>query len=193
MLVGELNFKVAYGEIITGVAKFSGTDYITAAATSAFITQGRTVNSAATTQSLNGSVDMPFVADSSGGSLTSAVFCIQNIEIALNNNLNPQNCIGQTAPQDYTPGQASVSITLTAYLADANWTFLAKKLTQDPVALGFMVKNTDGWYGFYMPALNLTFEDPSSGGPNQDIMLSMKGLGKVGASGQSSLTIYKIP
>jgi hypothetical protein len=193
MLVGELNSKIAYGEIVSMTAKFSGNDYDVADIASEFMTNTRTVNDAATTNSLNGSVDMPFLADSSGGTLTGATFCIQNVEINLNNNLNAQTCIGEVSPQNYTPGQASVGVNLTAYLADANWTLLAKKLTQDPFSIGFMVKNSGGWYGFYMPAIQVSFDDPASPGANQDIMLSMKGVGKVGASGESALTIYKMP
>ena len=192
MLVGELNTKIAYGEIVSMTAKFSGNDYAQADIAAEFMTNGRTINDAATTNSLNGSVDMPFLADSSGGILTGATFCIQNVEINLNNNLNAQTCIGEVSPQNYTPGQASVGVNLTAYLADNNWSLLAKKLTQDPFAIGFMVKNSGGWYGFYLPALQVSFDDPSSTGANQDIMLSSKGVGKVGANGESALTIYKL-
>lgn len=190
-LVGELGFKIGYGEIVTGTAKFFGNGYETVTSASDFMTYGRTINDAATTNSLNGSVDMPFLAESSGGTLSSATFCIQNVEINLNNNLNPQTCIGEVAPQNYTPGQASIGINLTAYLADENWSLLSKKLTQDPISLGFQVKNTGGWYGFYLPAVQLSFDDPASGGANQDIMLNAKGVAKVGANGESALVIYK--
>ena len=69
---------------------------------------------------------------------------------------------------------------------------LPKKLTQEPFELGFMLKNSGGVYGFYIPALQVSFDDPNSAGQNQDVMLSMKGMAKVGDSGESALVIYKL-
>ena len=54
-----------------------------------------------------------------------------------------------------------------------------------------MVKNAGGAYGFYLPQVQVTFDDPATGGQNQDIMTSMSGMAKVGATGESALTIYR--
>lgn len=191
MLVNTLSFNIAYGSIITGAIGFSGTDYENADAAIEFITNARTIDAAATTNSLNGSVDMPFVISSATGLLDEVTFCIQSLELSLNNNHAAQNCIGEAAPVDYSPGTAQIEVNMSAYLADANWSVLAQKLTQTPFALGFMVKNNDGWYGFYLPAVQVSFDDPASAGQNQQISLSMRGVAKVGSSGESSLTIFK--
>lgn len=190
-MINTMALNIAYGEIINGTFGFSGTKYEAADAASEFATFGRTIDAASTTNAMNGSIDMPFVISSSAGTLDETTFCIQSVAINLNNNMQAQTCIGEQAPVDYSPGEATVEISLSAYLADANWNLLAKKITQDPFALGFMVKNAGGFYGFYMPAVQSTFSDPASAGANQQISLDMSGQAKVGANGESSLFIYK--
>lgn len=191
MNVTTMDLSVAYGEIITGSFNFSGMGFEPVDAAVDFMTNGRTINGAATTNSLNGSIDMPMLASSATGVLDSVDFCIQSVSFNLNNNPTNQNCIGKIAPTAINMGTATVGIELTAYLSDSTWAILNKKLTQESFSLAFQVKNGDGWYGFYIPALQVSFSDPSSGGANQDTMLSMSGSAKVGASGESSLFIFK--
>lgn len=191
MLASQMSLNVAYGEIVNGSFGFSGTKYENADIAGEFITNARVINPPATSNSLNGSVDMPFISSSAVGVLDDVGFCIQTVGIELNNNLQAQNCIGVIAPKDYSPGTAQVSVTLSAYLADDNWSVIAKKLTQESFALGFMLKNASGWYGFYIPAAQLSFDDPSSGGANQEISLDMSGTAKVGSNGESALYVYR--
>ena len=155
-------------------------------------TNGRTVNAPATSLSLNGSVDMPFLASSATGTLSNSGFDIQSVNLKLDNNLNAQTVIGNIAPKDYSAGQASVSVELSVYLTDDSYTMLGKKDDQSPFALGFMVKNSGGSYGFFMPAIQVSFDDPASAGANQDIIMAMKGLAKVGSTGESALVLYKL-
>lgn len=190
-MANTLSLNVTYGEIINGTVGFNGTGYEPVDAAIEFITNGRTIEPASTSNALNGSIDMPFVNSSATGVLDEATFCIQSAAINLNNNFQPETCIGLAAPKDYSAGEASIEISLSAYLADANWDFLAKKLSQEPFALGFMVKNAGGFYGFYLPAVQTSFSDPSSGGANQQISLEMTGTAKVGANGESALYIYR--
>lgn len=191
MMVDTMALTVAYGEIANGTFGMRGTDYYGVDAAIDFITNGRTINAAATSNSLNGSVDMPFINSSLAGTLDDEDFCIQSVAMNLNNNMQPQNCIGETAPVDYSPGTAGIGINLSTYLSNNNWQALALKLSQVPFGLGFMVKNVDGWYGFYLPAVQVSFDDPASGGANQQISLEMTGTAKVGANGESPLYIYR--
>lgn len=191
MNVGNMSLNVAYGEIINGTFNFSGNDYEAVSGVANSMTNGRTVNAAATTNSMNGSIDMPFIANSEAGSFDSSTFCIQNVELSLNNNLTPQNCIGEAAPKDYSPGTAQIEVSLGSYLADENWGLLAKKLSQAPFSIGFMVQNGDGHYGFFIPALQVSFDDPQSQGQNQDVVMNMSGVAKVGSLGESALTIFR--
>ena len=191
MLVNTFNLAVSYGEILKGKFGFSGTGYEQAYTAGELITNGRTINSAATTNSMNGSVDMPFIGTNLGGVLADSGFCIQSVEIDLNNNLSAQNCIGILAPTNYSAGTAKVSVNLSTYLADANWLVLAKKLDQTSFSLGFQVKNADGWFAFYMPAVQVNFDDGQVPGANQEIILTMSGMAKIGSAGESALYIMK--
>jgi hypothetical protein len=191
LICSELALNVAFGELITTEATLQGNGYQAVDQAADFITNARTVLAPATTQSLNGSVDMPFVTTNATGTFSSDGLDIQSIGININNNLTPTNVIGNIAPRDYTPGTAQVEVSLMAYLTDPSWALLARKLTQDPFAVGFMVKNAGGFYGFYMPEVQVTFDDPSSGGQNQDVMFDASGVAKVGAGGLSSLRIFR--
>lgn len=191
MICSGMTISATYGEIIGGSFSFSGNSYETVDQAANFITDGRTINGAATTNSMNGSIDMPFLVSSAVGSLDEATFCIQSVEITLSNNLTPQTCIGETAPIDYSAGTAQIEISMQAYFSDESYSLLSKKLTQEAFALGFLLKNVDGFYGFYMPAVQVSFDDPASAGINQDVILSMSGVAKVGSNGESPLTIYR--
>ena len=193
MLASTMSLSVSYGEIVNGTFGFSGVQYEPVDAAADFITDGRTTDAAATSNSLNGSIDMPYISSSAVGDLEEAEFCIQSLELNLDNNLTAQTCIGESAPVDYSPGTANIGISLTAYLADDNWAILAKKLSQASFTIAFQLKNEDGWYGFYLPAVQVSFEDPASGGANEDVFLNMTGTAKVGANGESSLSIYRAP
>lgn len=190
-IVSQMELNVEYGSLISGSFDTSGNDYDTADAASEFATYLSYITAAATTNTLNGSVDMPFLTTNVTGTYVQDAFCLQSLKIALNNNLTTQTCIGRSAPENYNPGTAQISVDLSSYLKDANWDLLAKKLSQESFAIGFMVKNTDGWYGFYMPALQVSFDDPSSGGQNQDISMEMSGTAKVGSGGESALSLYR--
>jgi hypothetical protein len=190
-VVNTMSLNVAYGEIITGEFGFNGTKYENADASNEFITDGKTILAAATTNSMNGSIDMPFINSDVLGTLDEVSFCIQSLAISLNNNYIPQTCIGEAAPKDYSPGTAAIEISMSTYLSNINWGLLAKKLSQEAFSVGFMVKNLDGWYGFYLPAIQVSFADPSSGGANQEISLDMSGTARVGNNGESAIVIYR--
>lgn len=191
MIASGFSLSVAYGSLITGAFNFSGNDYSPVDAAGDFITDGRTITPPATSQTFNGSVDMPIIANDATGVFQEAGFCIQSVDINLNNNLTAQTCIGFTAPQDYSEGTAAIENSISAYLSDGNWSFLSKKLSQEPFALGFQLKNSGGFYGFYIPALQVSFDDPAGAGINQDVILSMSGTAKVAADGGSALRIYR--
>lgn len=192
-LVSQMTLDIQYGSLVAGTFDTSSNDYETADIASEFMSNGEYIADPATSNSMNGSVDMPFLTTNVSGSFQQDTFCIQSLKIALANNLQAQTCIGRAAPENYSPGTAQIKVDLSSYLKDANWQLLALKLSQAPFALGFMVNNTDGWYGFYLPAIQVSFSDPASGGANQQISMAMSGTAKVGASGESALAIFRIP
>jgi hypothetical protein len=191
MIASGLELKFAYGELATGAINLEGNDYETVDVAADLITDSRTLDPAATSQTLNGSVDMPFLASDVFGSWSTTGLDLQSVSMKLNNNLLAQKIIGEIAPINYSAGTAHIAVDLSAYVSNTLWAILGKKLTQTPFSLAFMVKNADGWYGFYMPQVQVTFQDPASGGQNQDIILTMTGTAKVGALGESALTISR--
>ena len=193
VLVSQMELNVEYGSLISGSFDTSGNFYGTADAASEFATYNEYIDDPATTNSMNGSVDMPFLSTNITGAFAQDNFCIQSLKLTLQNNLTTQNCIGRVAPEGYSPGTASIAVELSSYLKDSNWDLLARKLSQESFGIGFLVKNTDGWYGFYMPAVQVSFDDPSSGGQNQDVTMDMSGTAKVGSAGESALSIFRLP
>lgn len=191
MIANAMNISVSYGELISGSFNFSGNDHEPVSAAADFMTDGRTITAAATSNTLNGSIDMPFLASSSTGTLGGDDLCIQSIEMSLSNNLTDLTCIGKAAPEGYSLGTAQIEMNLSTYLKDAAWGLLEKKNTQEPFELGFAVKNQAGGYGFFIPALQVSFDDPSAGGQNQEVSLDMTGMAKVGDLGESALSIYR--
>ena len=191
MIAAQMSLSVQYGSLISGSFEMSGNDYQAVDLAADFMTYQSYISDPATTNTLNGSVDMPFLATDVTGVYETGAFCIQSLELNLSNNLTTQTCIGEAAPVDYNPGTAAIEVSLSSYLKDANWDMLARKLSQDSFAVGFQVKNSGGWYGFYMPAIQVSFEDPASGGQNQDISMDMSGTAKVGSGGESAITIYR--
>jgi len=191
MIVSEMEFNTAYGELVTSNAALMGKEYSSVSSAADFITASRTILPQETTLSLNGSVDMPVFMTDASGSFSQQGLDVQSISLKLNNNLAAQNVIGNVAPKDYTPGTCNINTDLSIYLTDPSWVMLPKKLTQDPFSLGYILKNSGGFYGFFVKAIQLTFDDPSSGGQNQDVMFEATGVAKVGPSGESSIVIYK--
>lgn len=191
MLVSTMDLNVSYGELISGSFGFSGNDQETADSASEFMTFGRTINAPATTNTLNGSVDMPFIASSSSGTFGEDDLCIQSVSISLDNNFTALTCIGKAAPESYSAGTARIQVDLSTYLKDSAWPLLALKESQESFELAFAVQNASGGYGFYMPAVQVSFDDPASGGQDQEISLEMSGQAKVGPAGISALTIYR--
>lgn len=192
-MVSQMELNIEYGSLVSGSFQTMGNDYDPADAASEFASYNEYFDDPATSNSMNGSVDMPFVATDVTGEWVQDEFCLQNLSLSLNNNFTTQNCIGRAAPQDYSPGTAQITANLSSYLKDANWDMLARKLSQQPFAIGFMVENLDGFYGFYIPALQVSFDDPQSGGANQEISMEMQGTCKVGENGEKSLYIYRAP
>lgn len=191
-LVSEFNLDVSHGSIINGSFTFMGNDYEPVDAAADWVTNGRTVTAPATTNFLNGSVDMPFVAsDANSADMSIADFCINGVTLALTNNLFARNCIGLAAPKSYGEGQAGITVGINTYLGNTNWSMISKKLSQEPFAIAFILKNAGGFYAFYLPAVQVSFDDPASGGQNSDVMLDMSGVAKVGSNGESALRIFR--
>lgn len=192
-LVSQMELAIEYGSLVSGSFETQGNGYEAADAASEFASYNEYFKAPATTNTMNGSVDMPFISTNVSGSWNQDSFCLQSLNISMNNNLTVQNCIGKSAPENYSLGTAQITADLSTYLKDGNWDLLARKLSQESFSLGFLLKNTDGFYGFYIPALQVSFDDPSSGGANQEVSMEMTGVAKVGSTGESAIAIFRLP
>jgi hypothetical protein len=190
-LVSGMSLTVAAGQIVTGSFNTVGNGYAQEHPSypQNVVTAGGKLTAPGTSQPLNASIDVPVVTV--GGLATT--FCIENFTISLDNGLTPQNCIGYTAPRKYELGTAAVTVSANIYLGDQSYdAFMPAKLSQAPVSLLFSMANADGGYAISLPAVQLSFPDPSAGGANQPVMIAASGVAKVGAGGASSIRIYKL-
>lgn len=192
MLVNGYSISASYGEIVTGTFETLGNGYTQEAGESyeqQIVTAGGTVNPAGTEQPLNASIDFPLVI--AGGAATE--FCIESLELTFSNNLDPETCIGKQSPQNYTLGTAQIDVSMSAYLSDTSYdALMASKLSLTPLSIGFEATNADGGYSFVLPAVQLSFPDPSSEGLDSQTMIEAAGTAKVGANGESAITVYKL-
>ncbi len=169
MLVSEMMMELAHGNIAKGKFMFSGNGYDTPVAP---ITDGRTVLEAGTDQPYNASSDIGLVIVDD----EVADFCIQSLSITLNNGLSPQVCMGSLAPREYALGTASITVSGSTYLADENWELMLKKISQEPVSIGFTVSNQDGGLMVFLHGVQLTFPDGAAEGLDQQVSLSFAGM-----------------
>ncbi len=193
MVVDTMSLDVAYGSVISMGVSFQGNDHKPVDIAADMMTNARTINAPATTPFLNGSIDMPIIATTAtSADLTGDDMCLQSLSLELNNNNQSKTCIGKSAPEGFDAGTAMVSLSLSTYLKNEVWDFLEKKLTLDPFEILFAVRNSGGGYAAYLPSVQASFEDPSSGGINQQVSLELESTAKVGDNGEKALYLFKL-
>lgn len=191
MLVNTMNLAFQYGEIATVEFGFNGNGYDPVDQAADFVSNGHTINNPATTNKMNGSIDAALIAEGSSGSFIDASYCINQLNLGLNNNLSARTCIGKLAPDSYSEGTAQIETSIGFYNADESWGLLDKKQDQTSLDIGFILRNSGGLYGFYLPAVQVSFEDPAAGGINQDIIISASGQAKIGPNNENAFRIYR--
>jgi len=191
-MVSGLSLTSQYGQVVTGNFSFMGNGYEQEApAFHQLVTAaGGAVAPAGTDSPLNASIDVPLVT--SDGEATT--YCIEQFGIEFDNGLSPKNCIGKPAPTDYDLGTATISISAQIYNSHTAYDqFMPAKLTQAPVSLTFVMQSLDGGYAFHLPAVQLSFPDPSDQGRDQSSFINAAGQAKVGSGDiASALRIYKL-
>jgi hypothetical protein len=185
MLVNTMTLAFAYGEIANCDFGFMGADYEVCPA-GIPATNGATIIPAETTQPLNASIDIPGVIFEG----QDAGFCFQNLTINLANGLTPSVCIGSVTPHGYSLGSANVTVSASSYLVNSNFYMVEEKLKQTPVSIAFAAMNADGGIAVSMPAVQLSFPDPSSPGRDQQVSLALEGTAKYDHDAGNSITIY---
>jgi hypothetical protein len=164
-----MELTMQHGSIATAVFGFMGNGYDNSADT--LMTDGHIIEPASTVQPLNATSDISGVFID--GKI--ADFCLQSLKINLTNGLTPQVCLGRLAPRTYALGTAAVDVSGSAYIADANWNLLEKKLTQQPVSIAFSAENQDGGIAVIVHGAQLSFVDPSASGMDQTVSIDFSG------------------
>lgn len=187
--VGSMAMTFNYGEIVGAVFGFGGNGYDTP---SSPITDSRTVTPAGSLQKFDASNGMAYVA-MLDNEATSDV-CIEALDFTLNNNLNPQTCVGDLAPSDQVAFSAAVEINVRLYNGIAGFdTLMSKKLTQEPMSIGWQVQDDSGaGYAFFMPKVQLNFPDPAATGRDSFVFLEGAGVASYDAAMDNTMRIYEI-
>lgn len=181
MSVDTFNVTLEYGSIVKSKFGFVGTDYEAPVAL-----VPTSVNAATDEIALNASSDAGLVLVDG----VVAPFCIQSFSLDLANNSQATNCVGTLAPTGYTLGTAQISVSLSAYLADSNWSYIRDKIASTAVSVLLSAENADGGYAFYLPAVQLSFPDPSGSGRDQQVTLEMAGTAKYDSTFANSFRVY---
>lgn len=179
--VDTFSVSMEYGAIAKGTFGFVATDY---EAPVALVPSS--VTAATDELAFNVSSDVGLIVVD--GAV--APFCIQSLNIELNNNAQPNTCIGTLAPTGYTLGTAQITVSMSAYLADSNWSYIDNKIDSTPISLLASIENADGGMAFYLPSVQLSFQDPNGAGRDQQVTLDMEGTAKYSSAFANSFRVY---
>ena len=187
--VGSMAMTFNYGEIVSAVFGFGGNGYDTPVLP---ITDGRTVTPAGSFQKFDASGGMAYVALLDNDETQDV--CIEALDFTLNNNLNPQTCVGDLSPSDQVAFSAAVEINTRLYNGVAGFdTLMTKKLSQAPVSIGWQVQDDLGnGYAFYMPRVQLNFPDPAASGRDEFVFLEGAGVASYDAALGNTMRVYQI-
>ena len=184
--VGSFKLDFKYGSIASVAFTMMGTGYEVPATP---FTTGKTISAVATEPALNASSDLGLVIVD--GQQTN--YCIEGINLDINNNMLPIECMGAIAPKDQQATGLSVNVGMDVFLQDANFDFHAKKLAQTPVAISYYVRDSSGrGYAVQVPAVQLSFSDAAGAGKRQLSKLSLSGVAKKDGTLNRTIRIYKL-
>lgn len=187
MRVSEMSLSFAFGNISTGRFGLAGNGYATPALP---ITNARTIDPAGSDNAIDASNGFGWLLVDEAA----IDICLESLDITLNNNLQPANCIGELAPKDQILGSAAVSFSANMHLGATSWdTFMANKISQTPLSLVFYALDDAGkGYAVKMDRVQVNFPDPASGGRDQIVVLSVTGTASKDATTGETMRIYKI-
>lgn len=183
--VAEMVLNFTFGQIVTGNFVFAGNGYDQPTVPG---TDGRTVDPQGTDENLDAS-------NSFGWLLIDDVnldICVENLELNLNNNLQPENCIGKAAPNDQVPGSAALTFTATIHLGLLAWDqFMAAKVDQSKMSIDFYALDSTGkGYAISMYSVQVNFPDPAASGGNTPVTLAITGLASIDTTIGNTMRIY---
>lgn len=189
-IVSGFNLSIPWGEKVTGSFTYMANGYKLESPSyqQQIVTESGTVNEAPTSLPLT-AVDLP-LATADG---VATEFCIETMDITLDNGMTPQNCLGSVAAKRFELGQAGFNITMSVYLGDQSYEqFQPKKISQTRMSMTVALHKDGGGYAIVFPSLQFSFSDPAAQGANQSVMYELTGVASIAADGTSLPRIYQI-
>lgn len=184
--VGAIELDFRYGAIATCNFTMAGIDYDVP---STPLTDSHTVDAVATEEALNATSDLGTVIVDGAP----AGYCIEGLNLKLDNNIVPVECLGSLSPKDQAATGLTLNATMDVFLEDGNFDFHSKKLTQTPVNVSYFVRDENGaGYAVHVPALQFSFPDAGSQGRKQISKLSLQGVAKKDGTLGRTIRIYKL-
>jgi hypothetical protein len=184
MRVGGMSLGFTYGEAVTGSFTMAG-----ASVTPASATQVVTGVTAATTSRV-----MNAVSDMTSLKIAGTTFtgCIRGIQLAINNNLRPSECVGSDTPGDQIEGTAEITGSIEAYLTDTTvqW-YTSQILNQTQFDIEFTLSDGTNTYTFDLPNCRISGSAPNAQGINTDVMIQADFTALYDSGSSSSLTITR--
>ena len=185
MKVDQMNLGFTYGEAVTGSFEMAGASVATQSTTG---DGTKTLNPATSTRVMNAVTDMTAL-EIDGVGFTG---CIRSIQLNINNNHRPEECVGSDTPGGQTPGTAEVTGTIEAYLTDTTvqW-YTSKVLGQTQFDILFTLSDDTNTYTFDLPNCRISGAAPSAEGVNTDVLITADFTALYDATAQTSLVITR--
>ena len=185
MRVGQMDLGFTYGEAVKGSFGMAGASVTTASATA--IGTG-SVTAATTGRVMNAVSDMTSLKIAG----TSFTGCIRGIQLSINNNLRPSECVGSDTPGDQIEGTAEITGSIEAYLTDTTvqW-YTSQVLSQTQFDIEFTLSDDTNTYTFDLPNCRISGSAPNAEGVNTDVMIQADFTALYDSGSGSSLTITR--
>ena len=183
--VGEFDIGFAFGEPVAGSFGMAGA---TVKSASISLVGAGSVAAPTTTRIMNA------VSDLSGIIIDGVAFsgCLSEVQLNINNNLRPAECIGSATPSDQILGTAEVTGSISAHLTDTTiqW-YTEQVINQTKFEIEFTITDGTTTYKFHIPNARISGDSPMAEGINTDVMVEIEFLALYDETEGSSLVITK--
>lgn len=158
--VSTMTLNIEAGALVTGNFEFVGGNVDVD-----FDPTGETFDEPADTSVINAANDIGSI-NINGAPLTGS--CIETLSITLDNNYQPQNCIGSLAAKTHVKNTASVSGSQTISFSAESYDLWKGQITNEDIAVSFSITDGTTTYQFDLPKTRITGDLP--GGTRDEIL-----------------------
>ena len=110
------------------------------------------------------------------GATTVGTACVQSLELAINNNMNPYRCLGsgKTSAQGYNEGMVDITLNTQFMFTSQSKAYIPLVKTRATIPLEFAIEDAAGnKYDFNFPQLEVAEANHPDGGGEDDITLDV--------------------